>query len=83
MASLAKWLSVCLRTKWFWVRVQLQSLDVDTLKEDQKEFIKNNKLILKTKQRHKSERHNLFTEEFNKTDSGSSKDKRIQSIDVV
>ena len=26
MASLAKWLSVRLRTKWFWVRVQLQSL---------------------------------------------------------
>ena len=23
--SLAKWLSVCLRTKWLWVRVQLQS----------------------------------------------------------
>ena len=23
---LATWLSVCLRTKWFWVRVQLQSL---------------------------------------------------------
>ena len=26
LASLAKWLSVCLRTKWFWVPVQLQSL---------------------------------------------------------
>ena len=26
MVSLAKWLSVCLRTKWLWVRVQLQSL---------------------------------------------------------
>ena len=25
-ASLAKWLSVRLQTKWFWVRVQLQSL---------------------------------------------------------
>ena len=25
--SLAKWLSVRLRTKWFWVRVQLQSLN--------------------------------------------------------
>ena len=25
LASLAKWLSVCLRTKWLWVRVQLQS----------------------------------------------------------
>ena len=26
LASLAKWLSVRLRTKWLWVRVQLQSL---------------------------------------------------------
>ena len=26
LASLAKWLSDCLRTKWFWFRVQLQSL---------------------------------------------------------
>ena len=26
LASLAKWLSVCLRTKWFWVCVPLQSL---------------------------------------------------------
>ena len=26
MASLAKWLSVRLRTKWLWVRVQMQSL---------------------------------------------------------
>ena len=28
---LAKWLSVRLRAKWFWVRVQLQSLNVQTL----------------------------------------------------
>ena len=26
LASLAKWLSVCLRTKWFWVRVQFSHL---------------------------------------------------------
>ena len=26
-ASLAKWLGVPLRTKWFWVRVPLQSLN--------------------------------------------------------
>ena len=25
LSSLAKWLKVRLRTKWFWVRVQLQS----------------------------------------------------------
>ena len=29
LASFAKWLSVCLRTKWFWVWVQLQSLILD------------------------------------------------------
>ena len=26
LSSLAKWLSVRLRTKWFWVRVQLQKI---------------------------------------------------------
>ena len=26
MVSLGKWLSVCLRTTWFWARVQLQSI---------------------------------------------------------
>ena len=40
--------------------------DVGSLKEDQKEFIKNNTLILKTQQRFKSQRHNVFTEEINK-----------------
>ena len=28
LASLAKWLSFHLRTKWLWVRVQLQSLEM-------------------------------------------------------
>ena len=39
-----------------------KKIDVDSLKEDQKEFV-NNKLILKT-QRFKSERHSVFTEEI-------------------
>ena len=30
LASLAKWLSVCLWTKWFWVQAQLQSLNFKT-----------------------------------------------------
>ena len=34
-----------------------EKIDVDSLKEDQKEFVKNNKLILKTQQRFKSKRH--------------------------
>ena len=34
--------------------------DVDSLKEDHKEFIKSNKLILKTQQRFRSEKHNVL-----------------------
>ena len=35
-------------------------------KKNYEEFIKNNKLILKTQQRFKSKNHNAFTEEVNK-----------------
>ena len=41
------------------------------MKENHQEFIKNNKSILKTQQRFKSERHNIFTEEIDKTDLSS------------
>ena len=43
---------------------------------------KKNKLILKTQQRFKSERHNVFTKVINKITSGST-DKRIQLIDSI
>ena len=48
-----------------------------------KEFIKNNKLILKTEQRFKSERHNAFTEEINKIGLISNDDKKTQIIDSI
>ena len=38
-------------------------IDVDSLKRDNEEFIKNNRLILETQQRFKSKSHNVFTEE--------------------
>ena len=38
------------------------------------------RLILKTQQRFKSERHNVFNEEINKIALSSNDDKRIQSI---
>ena len=60
-----------------------KKIDVDSLKEDQKELLKNNKLILKTQQRFKSERHNVFTEEINKISLSSIDDKRMQSIDSI
>ena len=50
-------------------------------RESYEEFITNNKLILKAQQRFKSERHNVFTEEIQKTTSND--DKRIQTIDLI
>ena len=44
---------------------------------------KNSKLLLKTQQRFKSERHNAFTEKINKIALNSNDDKRIQSLDSI
>ena len=51
--------------------------------KNRKQFIKNNKSKLKTQQRFKSERHNIFTEEIDKTALSSNDDKRMQSIDSI
>ena len=42
-----------------------------------------NKLILKSRQRFKIERHNVFTEEINKIALSSNDDKRMPSIDLI
>ena len=42
-----------------------------------------NKLILKSQQRFRSEKHNLFTEEVNKIALSANDDKRIQSTNSV
>ena len=39
---------------------------MDILRENHKKFLKNNKLILKSQQKCRSEKHNVFTEEVNK-----------------
>ena len=48
-----------------------------------KNFYKSNKLMLKTQQRFKSERHNVFIEDINKIDLSSNVDKIIQLIDSM
>ena len=58
-------------------------IDIDSIKENYKEFIKNSKSILKIQQRFKRERRNVFTEEINKIALNSNDDKRMQSIDSV
>ena len=54
--------------------------DIDCIKENHKEFIKNNKLITKTQQRFRSERHNVFTEEINKTALSSNMIKKCNQL---
>ena len=39
----------------------------------------NNKVILKSEQRFKSEAHNVYTEEVNKIALGSNDDKKLQT----
>ena len=63
--------------------LEKNKIDVDSIKENQKEFIENNTLILKTQQRFTSKRDNVFTEEINKTALISNDDKRMQSIDSI
>ena len=63
--------------------LEKNKIDLDSLKKYHKEFIKNNKLILKTQQRFKSERHNIFTNKINKNNLSSNNDKRMQPIDLI
>ena len=46
--------------------LEKNKINMDNLKKMHKQFIRNNKSILKTQQRFKSERHNVFIEEINK-----------------
>ena len=52
-------------------------------KENIKNSYKNNKIILKTQHIFRSDEHNVFTEEINKTALGSNDDKRMQTIDLM
>ena len=54
--------------------------DADSLKENQKEFVKNSKFILKSQQRFRGKKHNLFAVDVNRTALSASDDKKIYSI---
>ena len=43
----------------------------------------NNEIILKSQQRFKSERHDVYTEEVNKIALSSNDDKRLQTFDRI
>ena len=53
------------------------------MKEDLKEFLKNNNPILKIQQRSRSGKHNAFNEDINKIALSSNDDTRIKPIGLV
>ena len=59
-------------------RLEKNKIDIDRIKENDKEFIRNNTSVLKTQQRFKIERRNVFIEEINKIALSSNDDKRMQ-----
>ena len=50
---------------------------------DYKDCLLNNKIVLKSQQRFKSERHDVYTEEINKIALSSNDDKRMQIFDKI
>ena len=50
---------------------------------DYKDCLLNNKVILKSQQRFKSETHDTYTEEINKIPLSSNDDKRLQTFDRI
>ena len=50
---------------------------------DYKDCLLNNEIILKSQQRFKSERHDVYTEEINKIALSSNDDKRLQTFDGI
>ena len=49
--------------------------------ENYKDCLFNDKIILKSQQRFKSDHHNVYTEEINKIALSSNDDKRLQTFD--
>ena len=50
---------------------------------DYKDWLLKNKIILKSQQRFKSERHNVYTEEINKIALSGNDDKRLQTFGKI
>ena len=56
---------------------------MDSLRESHKEFIENNKLILKSQQRFTINKHYVFTEEVSRIALSANVNKKIQLIDSI
>ena len=51
--------------------------------ENYKDYLLNDKIILQSKQRFKSDHHNVYTEQINKIALSTNNDKRLQILDKI
>ena len=58
-------------------------IETDSLRENHRELIKNNRILLRSQQRFRSKNHNIFTEEVNKIALSVVDDERIQPINSI
>ena len=58
-------------------QLETYKLKVDSPRENFKEFLKINRLILKSQQSFRSEKHDIFTEQVNKIALSSNSDQRL------
>ena len=58
-------------------------LAVDSLIKNHKEFVKNNRLILKSLQSFRNKKHNVIAEKIEKIALSANKDNGIQSINSI
>ena len=63
--------------------LEKNQIEIDHIKENHREFMKNNKSMLESQQKFKSERHNAISEEINKVALSLNDDKRMQSVDSI
>ena len=61
-------------------QLERKNVDLDSLTENHKEFTKNNKLILESRKRFRSEKHDVFTEKVNKIALSANDDKIIHFL---
>ena len=62
--------------------LEKNEINIESVKKNKKQFIRNNKSVLKTQQRFNSKSY-VFTEEIYKIELSSNDDKRMQSIDSI
>ena len=70
---------IALRSKTFAYQIDKKELKFT----EYKNFLLNNEIVLKSQQRFKSERQDVYTEEVNKIALSSNGDKRLQTFDKI